>query len=88
MELTDIRFGAREEVFVAHLVEHGAAGVIQRWWRTVPRRMRRLRYGLMRLPAVVGRAAVLPLVRRSLIAALASDQNQIITALLLIVYSP
>lgn len=67
MEMTDIRFGAREEVFVAHLVEHGAAGIIQRWWRTLPRRMRRLRCGWMSLPAVVGSAAGLSLVRRLLL---------------------
>ncbi|CAM9548601.1 unnamed protein product, partial [Pylaiella littoralis] len=31
------------EVFVAHLVDHGAAVVIQKWWRKLPWRMRRLR---------------------------------------------
>lgn len=43
MELNDARFAIREEVFVAHLVDHGAAVVIQKWWRTLRWRMRRLR---------------------------------------------
>lgn len=43
MELTDARFAIREEVFVAHLVDHGAAVIIQKWWRALPWRMRRLR---------------------------------------------
>lgn len=43
MELTDARFAVRAEVFVAHLVDHGAAVVIQKWWHTLPWRMKRLR---------------------------------------------
>lgn len=44
MEKMDIRFRYREEVFTIHLVQHGAAVRIQKWWRQLGCRMRALRW--------------------------------------------
>lgn len=46
MNEADIRFAERDKVFVMHMVEHGAAARIGRWWRTLPWRMRQLRFAL------------------------------------------